>query len=104
MQSPASPVPKSAWYLIPARVFLVTVILTLLSFAVSLFLGIVGTAVGAKLRGVHPNMAFAYRHIALPVAVVAAAIVFVSAVVMEIRQYRRARVLDHMEQQMGRAS
>ena len=104
MQSPASPVPKPAWYLIPARVFLVTIILTLLSFAVSLFLGILGTAVGAKLRGVHPNMAFAYRHIALPVAVVAAAIVFVSAVVMEIRQYRRARVLDHMEQQMGRAS
>jgi amino acid transporter len=104
MPSSASPVHKAAWYLIPARVFLVTTILTLLSFAVSLFLGILGTALGAKLRGVHPNMTFAYRHIALPVATVAAVIVFVSAVIMEIRQYRRARVLDHMEQQMGRAS
>jgi amino acid transporter len=104
MPSAASPSHKPAWYLIPARVLLVTVILTLLSFAVSLFLGILGTAVGAKLRAVHPNMTFAYRHIALPVATVAAGIVFVSAVVMEIRQYRRARVLDHIEQQMGRAS
>jgi amino acid transporter len=88
----------------PARVLLVTIILTLLSFAVSLFLGILGTVMGAKLRGVHPNMTFAYRHIALPVATVAAGIVFISAVIMEIRQYRRARVLDHIEQQMGRAS
>jgi divalent metal cation (Fe/Co/Zn/Cd) transporter len=100
----ASSVHKPAWYMIPARVFLLTIILTLLSFAVSLFLGIMGTLVGAKLRGAHPNMTFAYRHVALPVAGVAAAIVLVSAVVMEIRHYRRARVLEHMEQQMGRAS
>lgn len=104
MPSTASPVHKPAWYLIPARVFLATIILTLLSFAVSLFLGILGTAAGAKLRGVHPNMTFAYRHIAIPVAAAAAAIVLVSAVIVEIRQYRRARVLDHMEEQMGRAS
>ena len=104
MPSPTTPVHRPAWYLIPARVFLVTIILTLLSFAVSLFLGIMGTLVGAKLRGIHPNMTFAYRHVALPVASVAAAIVLVSAVVMEIRHYRRARVLDHMEQQMGRAN
>jgi hypothetical protein len=103
MPSLAAPVHKPVWYLIPARVLLVTIILTLLSFAVSLFLGILGTLVGAGLRGIHPNMTFAYRHVALPVASVAAAVVFVSAVIMEVKHYRRARVLDQMEQQMGRA-
>jgi hypothetical protein len=104
MSASDSPVHKPAWYVVTARVFLVTVILTLLSFAVSLFLGIIGTVLGAKLRGVPPNMTFAYRHIALPVTAVAAAIVLISVVVTEVRQYRRARVLDHMEQQMGGAS
>jgi hypothetical protein len=104
MSASASPVHKPAWYLIPARVFLLTIILTLLSFAVSLFLGILGTLVGAGLRGIHPNMTFAYRHVALPIASVAAGVVFVSAVIVEVMHYRRARVLDHMEQQMGRAS
>jgi len=78
--------------------------LTLLSFAVSLFLGILGTLAGAGLRGVRPNMAFAYRHIALPVAIIAAAIVPVAAVIMEVRHYRRARALNQIEQQMSRVS
>lgn len=78
--------------------------LTLLSFAVSLLLGILAVVIGAGLRGVHPNLAFAYKHVAFPVAVTAAAIVLVSSLVMEIRHYRRQRVLDDMEQQMGRAS
>jgi len=49
-------------------------------------------------------MAFAYQHIALPVAITAAAIVLVAAVVIEIRHYRRARALEQIEQQMSRAS
>jgi HAMP domain-containing protein len=53
---------------------------------------------------VRPNMAFAYRHVALPVAIIAAAIVLVAAFIMEIRQYRRARALDQIERQMIRAS
>jgi hypothetical protein len=85
-------------------VLLITIMLTLLSFAVSLFLGILGTLAGAGLRGVRPNMAFAYRHIALPVAIIAAAIVPVAAVIMEVRHYRRARALNQIEQQMSRVS
>ena len=80
-----------------------TFILTLFSFAVSLFLGILGIVVGAHLRGIHPNMAFAYRHIALPAAAVAGSIVLVSATAMEIRHYRQARALAAIERVSGKA-
>ncbi len=89
---PAVPAPPR-WYLIPARVLLVTFLLTLLSFAVSLLLGISGTVILSHMRGVHPDMTLAYRHIALPTAVSVAAIVFISATVMEIRNYRQAKAL-----------
>jgi hypothetical protein len=95
---------KPAWYLIPVRVLLVTIMLTLLSFAVSLFLGILVTVIGAVVRGMHPNMTFAYRHVALPVAIGAAAVVLVAAVIVEVKHYHRARVLDHIEKQLGHAS
>jgi hypothetical protein len=85
------------WYLIPLRVLLVTFIVTLQSFAVSLLLAIAGTVLGARLRGAHPDMTFAYRHIALPAAATVAAIVFVSATFMEVRHYRQARTLDRIE-------
>jgi len=104
LMAPLNPAHKPAWYLVPVRVLLVTFMLTLLSFAVGLFLGILSTLVEAGLRGVRPNMAFAYRHIALPLAIIAAAIVLVSAVIMEVRHYRRARALNQIEQQMSRAS
>lgn len=85
------------WYLIPVRVLLVTFIVTLLSFAVSLLLGIGGTVLAARLRGIRPDMTFAYRHVALPVAAMVAAIVLVSACFMEVRHYRQARALAQIE-------
>jgi hypothetical protein len=85
------------WYAIPVRVLLVTFILTLISFAVSLLLGIVWTVVVSALRGVHPNMTVAYRRIALPAAAVAGSIVFVLALAMEIRHYRQSRTLAAIE-------
>ncbi len=85
------------WYLIPIRVLLVTFIVTLLSFAASLLLGILGTLLAAKLRGVQPDMTFAYRRVALPVAAMVVAIVFVSAVFMEVRHYRQTRALAQIE-------
>ncbi len=85
------------WYDIPVRVLLVTFIGTLLCFAVSLLLGILGTVIGAALRGVHPDMRMAYRAIAIPMALVAGGIVFVSVLVMEIRHYRQAKTLAAIE-------
>ena len=63
---PPTPRPPR-WYAIPVRVLLVTFIGTLISFAVSLLVGIIGTVVMSALRHVHPNMTVAYRLIALPV-------------------------------------
>jgi hypothetical protein len=89
---PAVPAPPR-WYLIPVRVLLVTFLLTLLSFAVSLLLGILGTVILGRMRSAHPNMTLAYRHVALPAAASVAAIVFIAATVMEIRNYRQTKAL-----------
>jgi TRAP-type C4-dicarboxylate transport system permease small subunit len=85
------------WYTIPARVFLATFIGTLLCFAVTLLFAILGTVITAKLRGIHPDMRIAYRYIALPVAAVAGAIIFVLSLVMEIRHYRQSKALATIE-------
>jgi len=82
------------WYAIPVRVLLVTFIGTLISFAVSLLLAIIGTVVISSLRHVNPHMTVAYRQIALPTAVVAGSIIFVLALVMEIRHYRQSKTLS----------
>jgi hypothetical protein len=88
---------KPHWYLIPARVLLLTFLLTLLSFAASLLFGILGIVIVAALRGIHPNMPAAYRHIALPVAAVVAAVTLISASVIEIRRYRQTKALAEIE-------
>ena len=85
------------WYSIPVRVLLVTLIGTLLCFAVSLLLAILGTVIDSGLRGIHPDMTIAYRHIALPAALVGGGIVFVVIAVTEIRHYRETRTLNAIE-------
>lgn len=90
---PKSQVRPPRWYAIPVRVLLVTFIGTLISFAVSLLLGIIGTVVVSALRHVNPNMTVAYRLIALPAAVVAGSLIFVLALSMEIRYYRQSKAL-----------
>jgi hypothetical protein len=92
------PTPRQPhWYAIPVRVLLLTFLGTLLSFAVSLFLGIIGTVAVSALRGVHPNMTAAYRQIALPAAVVAGGIIFILVLAMEIRHYRQSKTLAALE-------
>jgi hypothetical protein len=84
---------KPRWYLIPVRVLLVTFLLTLLSFAVSLLLGILAIVIRSRAQGIHPNMTSAYRHIALPVAAVAAGVALVATTILEIRSYRQTKTL-----------
>ena len=88
---------KPHWYWIPVRILLVTFLLTLLSFAVTLLLGILGIVIAARLRGIHPNMTLAYRHIAAPAAAVVGGVVLVSATVTEIRHYMQAKTLAEIE-------
>lgn len=87
------PARQPRWYVIPLRVLLLTFLLTLLAFAVSLMLGILGIVVSARMHGVHPNMTLAYRHIALPIALAAGAVALVFVTVLETRNYRQARTL-----------
>jgi len=95
MATHASRTPR--WYAIPFRVLLATFIGTLLCFAVTLLFAILGTVITAKLRSVHPDMRIAYRYIALPVAAVAGAIIFVLSLIMEIRHYRQSKALAAIE-------
>jgi uncharacterized BrkB/YihY/UPF0761 family membrane protein len=85
------------WYSVPARVFVLTFIGTLLTFSITLFFAIFGTVILAALHGVHPDMRVAYRHVALPVALVAGGIIFVLVVINEIRHYRQSKTLTAIE-------
>lgn len=81
------------WYYIPVRVLLLTFLLTLLSFAVSLLLGIMSTVMAGRLHDIHPDMTRAYRHVALPVAAVVAALGLIGATILEIHNFRQAKAL-----------
>ncbi len=75
----------------------VTFLLSLLSFAVSLFLAIVALVVAGEIAGTRPDMPFAYRHVAIPFAVVVAVLVVISATVVEVRRFRQAKALAAIE-------
>jgi amino acid transporter len=82
------PPSTKGWFWIPLRILLVSFLLSLLSFAVCLLLGILGLAISARLRGVHPDMALAYRHFAFPAAAVIGGIALIVVTTMEFRHYR----------------
>ena len=85
------------WIAIPARVFAITFLFTLLSFAVALLLSIMGTVVYSQVKHVAPNLTFAYRHIAFPFAITAGVIVLGLSLGMEIRNYRQRKTLEGIE-------
>jgi peptidoglycan biosynthesis protein MviN/MurJ (putative lipid II flippase) len=93
----SSPSRPPRWYGIPLRVLLVTFLGTLLGFAVSLLLAIIGTVGASALRGTHPDMRIAYRLIALPVALAAGGLILLLSTVMEIRHYRQRKALSAIE-------
>jgi hypothetical protein len=88
---------RPRWYAIPVRVVIVTFVVTLISFAVSLLLGLAGVILVAKMRGLQPDLTFAYRNIAFPVAIAVGAIVLSLSLVMEIRHYRQTKALAEIE-------
>jgi hypothetical protein len=85
------------WIGIPARVFAMTFLFTVLSFAVALLLSILGTVVYSQVKHVAPNLTFAYRHIAFPCAITAGVVVLVLSLGMEIRSYRQRKTLAGVE-------
>jgi uncharacterized BrkB/YihY/UPF0761 family membrane protein len=85
------------WYAVPVRVLLLTFVATLLTFSVILFFSIFGTVIVSALHGVHPDMRIAYRHIALPLGMVAGGIILVIAIAIEVRHYHQTRTLRAIE-------
>ena len=84
-------------FLIPIRVLLATVLMTLLSFAVSLLLGILGIVISARVRGIPADMRFAYRYIAAPIAALVGIIVMFLSIALEVRHYRQSKALAQIE-------
>ncbi len=71
------------------RALLLTFVLTLLAFALTLLLAIGGLSLYGLIRGPHPDMANAYRYIAFPMALVVACIVLITAFINEFKRYRQ---------------
>ena len=97
MFPPKTAARKPRLFLIPIRVFLATVLLTLLAFAVSLLLGILGIVIAARVRGIPPDLSFAYRYIPAPIAAIVGAIVMILALALEIRRDRQSKALTQIE-------
>jgi hypothetical protein len=91
-------------YLVPFRILLITILFSLLAFAISLLLGILGIVGWSALRHIHPNLPAAYRHFALPVAIGVGTIVLVITTAVETRHYRQAKALAAIERMSSQAS
>src|SRR5580698_10884272 len=85
------------WIGAGARIFALTFLSTLISFAVALFFSILGTVIYAGIEHVPPNLVFAYRHIAFPIALSMGSLALVVTVAIEVRTYRQGRVLAAIE-------
>lgn len=71
------------------RALLITFVLTLLAFAVTLLLAIIGLSLFGMVAGRRPDLADAYRYGAFPMAVLVAAVVLISAFITEFKRYRQ---------------
>jgi hypothetical protein len=85
-------------WLLPVRVLLVTFLITLLSFAISLFLGIIGLVILARVRGVPLDMTHAYRQFAAPTAAIVGAVALIATTVMEMRRQHQSKALAAIEE------
>ena len=91
-QGPDSPLPSLVG--IFPRVLMITFGITGISFAVSLFVGILCMAMMGMFRGHLPDMRLAYRMLALPVAMMVGMVAFIVASTVEVRHYLRAKRLN----------
>jgi hypothetical protein len=76
--------------LLVVRVVVITILAGLLTFAVALFFGITGIVLVDMIRGGGVNLAAAYRHVALPIAIAALVVALIVTLFTEIKHYRRA--------------
>ena len=88
---------KPRFLLVPVRALLITFILTLLTFAVSLLLGIIGFVLYTHTSGNRVSLAMAYRMVAFPTAIVVGVVVLIVTLTMETRRYRQEKALSGIE-------
>ena len=99
-QGPGTPVP-SLLGIVP-RILMITFGFTGISFAVSLFVGILCMAFMGIFRGHLPDMRLAYRMFALPVAAMVGTVALIIASVVEFRQYWEAKRLNRKALEQSR--
>ena len=93
--------PPTLWGIVP-RIVLITFGITGISFAVSLFVGIVAMAMMGAFKGHFPDMRMAYRMFALPIAMMVGTLALLIASVVEIRDYFRSKRLIRKGLESGR--
>jgi hypothetical protein len=71
------------------RVFFTTLLFTAGGMGAGLFLGILGTVLFGLLAGRQVDMANAYKHVAIPVAICAGSIALIGSAVLEVRARRQ---------------
>ena len=84
-------------YMVPLRALFFSFLVALVSFAVSLLIGIIGVLIYSRMHGIAPDMRFAYRDIAAPFAAVVGVMVLILTLAMEIRHYRQSKALASIE-------
>jgi hypothetical protein len=73
------------------RVLFTTLLFTAGGMGLGLFLGIVGTVLYGIVRGSKIDMTNAYRHVAMPIAILAGLVALVGSAVLELRARRTHR-------------
>lgn len=71
------------------RVLFTTLLFTAGGMAVGLFCGIIGTLIYGMIRGGQIDMTNAYRHVAIPVALLAGSVALVGSALLEVRARTR---------------
>jgi hypothetical protein len=72
-----------------ARVIVATLLFTAGGMAVGLFCGIVGTAMYGMIKGGPIDMTNAYRHVAVPIALLVGSCALVGSAIVEVRARTR---------------
>jgi lipopolysaccharide export LptBFGC system permease protein LptF len=71
------------------RVLFTTLLFTAAGMGAGLFCGIVGTVIYGIIRGTQVDMTNAYKHVAIPAAIVIGSAAFIGALVLEVRAHRQ---------------
>ncbi|HUI84357.1 MAG TPA: hypothetical protein VL240_09045 [Candidatus Binatia bacterium] len=79
----------SSVFIFTIRVLVTTLLFTAGGMGAGLFLGIVGTVIYGMISGSRVDMTNAYKHVAIPVAILAGTIALIGSAVLEVRAQRQ---------------